>query len=125
LFDTLYDNSGNKYPLANLSIGSGKPLGGFSGGNTSAITGSCQSGYFTLYFESNSTFSNTAAQNVACQVFQDISSFINSNVPSGTIKVYCGQSVASNLAEATSLWLFPQNPINPNQGFLTLSFIKR
>ena len=86
MFENVFDQYGNKYNLADIKIETPKK----SKINEKLLlnTLTCTSGIFDLYFESgcgmevvtNSTQNalNTARRNVACQVFNDLSSFINS-----------------------------------------------
>ncbi len=81
LMDTVLDNFGNKYNLRDIKIDSVKSILGGTQKSTTLI--SCNSGYFNLYFESGSGMEGTdsvqsARRNVICQVFSDISAFINS-----------------------------------------------
>ncbi|MFT3794768.1 PKD domain-containing protein [Flavobacterium sp.] len=80
-FDTVFDNYGNSYTLSEIQTQSVSTL---KNGSTSTTQLLCSSGMFELYFESNSGMSNVgnpvedARRNVICQVFQDVSNFINS-----------------------------------------------
>jgi Secretion system C-terminal sorting domain len=88
-FDLVFDHFGNKYlleDLKNKDNTNGKPKAAFIG---------CSSGYFDLYFEPGSGMEtigdplHDARRAVLCQVFSDISDFINSPLssPGNTTKV--------------------------------------
>lgn len=74
-FDKVFDRLGVEYDLGDLNIA--KKMGG------SGEEDVCTAGYFELHFESSSLLPGTTAQvnerrNTICQVFTDISAFINS-----------------------------------------------
>lgn len=122
MFDIVYDRLGVAYSLANLNMHSGKPIGG-SFIVSSVPTNSCSAGYFNLYFAPLSIFSSSPqAQTAICQVFKDISSFLISPLsPSAgvgpKINIYCDNTIGL-LATASSFYVFPSNPTNPNQGIV-------
>lgn len=77
IFDTVFDKDGRKYVLNDLIIKNSNNK------TTTVLTSSCSAGYFNLYFETGSLGNGTASQQAAnqavfCQVFSDISAFINS-----------------------------------------------
>lgn len=85
LFETVFDQYGNKYSLDDIKTNTPKKS---KLNNTSlSSTSLCTSGIFELYFEDGSGMEvvsdptqnaiNTARRNVACQVFTDLSNFIN------------------------------------------------
>lgn len=82
IFDNVFDQYGNKYQLSDLIVGKDSRDTGGKVYRTAAI--SCTSGYFNLNFEEGSGMENTSdpiqnqRRDVICQVFQDISTFINS-----------------------------------------------
>ena len=79
-FDKVFDKNGNQYKLADLKAGADYTKNGV----TSKSTLICSSGMFDLYFETGSGMESTtdATQNarrtVVCQVFNDLTNFINS-----------------------------------------------
>jgi hypothetical protein len=125
IYDTVFDHLGNKYSINNLRLDS--PMD-FSGSNLRpAPTLSCSAGYFDLYFASGSCFdgSSTPAFNkrvALCQLFTDISNFINSTLPpSVRINIYCSNTPTSGpaagaLGSASPIFALPNFPTNPNQG---------
>lgn len=75
LLETVFDRYGNKYKLENIKIESDSSL------LRSSLL--CSSGYFDIYFETGSGMEGSSSVEVArravvCQVFLDISNFINS-----------------------------------------------
>lgn len=80
LLDTVFDRFGNKYNLRDMMVDTTAHT---REGIFSKTTQLCSAGYFDLYFENGSGMegSSTAEidrRNVICQVFSDISTFINS-----------------------------------------------
>ena len=115
VLDSVYDQYGLVHQLSDLMIGSTSQSG--NSASLSAVAATCVAGYFTLHFGAGLFFDNNIpAQTVACQVFSDISLFINSSIPSGAIHIFCGTST-TGLGVATSYFVFPNAPINPNQGY--------
>lgn len=89
LLDAVFDRFGTRYHLNDLRVGA-------SQANLSAQSSAllCTSGYFNLYFEQGSGFdgnstNDIARRNVICQLFSDLSSFINSPLssPGNTTRV--------------------------------------
>lgn len=84
--DTIRDNYGNKYRPEEISLD--RVIG--SGGNvTTAYPTKCTAGYFELYYEVGSGMEGTSAlhqarRNIVCQVFTDISNWINSPLTGNT-----------------------------------------
>jgi len=119
IFDNVSDRFGNSYDLIDLMTISSKPIGG---GNTvqSVPTQSCNAGYFTLFFAPGSLFSQSVqAQNVACEVFLNLSSLINSPIPNNIrVNLILGNLLGTGLGEASQFNLYPYFPTNPNQGFI-------
>lgn len=125
IFDTLYDKEGQKYALLDLAI---NPLNGSNNINSKAApTSSCSAGYFNLYFSPTSAFvvgpNASAYQNVICNLFTDISNFINSPLSSPTntlkINIFCnntGTASSGPLATASSFYMFPSSPNSSNPG---------
>jgi hypothetical protein len=116
IFDLVSDRYNNQYALSNLQIGTGKPING--GNTTSSISGTCNAGYFKLHFEAGSIFDQIpSAQNLICQVYSDISNFINSNALAGSINIQCRNTLtSSDLGRASSFFVYPSvtNTINCN-----------
>ncbi|MFZ4401953.1 MAG: T9SS type A sorting domain-containing protein [Bacteroidales bacterium] len=88
-FDAVFDHYGNKYNLYDIKIDSVKT--GIEG-TLKSTNLLCTSGYFNLYFETGSGMegngaSDIARRSVVCQVFSDISAFINSPLTSTGNKV--------------------------------------
>ncbi len=79
ILDTVYDRFGNRYSLGQ-DLQLTQHVNG--GGLYAPISSTCSAGYFNLYFESGSLgtvpTATLANQAVICQVFYDISQFINS-----------------------------------------------
>lgn len=79
IFDKVFDRFGNGYNLPDIQI-MGEAGGGLPTTRDAIL---CTPGYFNLYFEIGSGMEGTSAaevsrRNVICQVFSDISAFINS-----------------------------------------------
>lgn len=131
MFDTVFDNQGNKYFLSDLNIFSSNSSK-YGSGTINAISNySCSAGYFNLYFGMGSCFDGTTTaasdkRNVLCNLFTDICGFIHSplSVPGNTVRVnlYCGDLTAATstnvLGLASSIYLCPANATNPNQGIV-------
>jgi hypothetical protein len=121
LLDTVQDSYGNKFHYSNLSLSSTKVIG--SGGTTTisaAPTQSCQAGKFIAHFAPGSLFANsTAAQTIICQVLQDISGLIISppTITANPIHILCNNQ-SGGIATAGSIYLYPNFPLNPNQGVI-------
>ncbi|MFM6934753.1 MAG: hypothetical protein ACKOXP_04865 [Flavobacteriales bacterium] len=78
--DNVFDRYGKKIPLSNLLIDK-------KGGGTKSVGPLCSSGYFDLYFEVGSGMEGNSTieqerRAVICQVFSDISQFIETPNPS-------------------------------------------
>lgn len=87
-FETLFDNEGHAYDISELVV---KTPDDGEGQVKSVLL--CSSGYFNLYFETGSGMedlnnpTHNQRRDVLCQVFSDISSFINSPLTSTGQKV--------------------------------------
>ncbi len=82
LLDTVVDNMGHKYSLADISI-SKLMRQSANGHGTQISVASCSSGYFQMYLDAGCGMDGTdpasvARLNVLCQVLHDISDMINS-----------------------------------------------
>ncbi len=80
LLDNIFDQYGNKYSLGDLFVGASNRNGSGVNQPSSLL---CQPGYFNLYFEVGSGMEGNSAIELArraviCQVFTDISDFIES-----------------------------------------------
>lgn len=121
IFDQVFDRFGNKYSLEDLKIDTG-----LDSNNVQKSALLCSSGYFDIYFEAGSGMEGSssvevARRNVVCQVFSDISDFINSplsnvgNTNRVNIEVRdIGQFISSPstsgvLGAATSYYNVPNN----------------
>jgi Secretion system C-terminal sorting domain len=112
--DFVFDKDGNKYTLEDITIklNNAAQTNG-EGQSKSAVL--CTSGYFNVYFEVGSgmdgnTTIEIARRNVICQLFSDISAFINSPLTTTNKKV--------------NIWVRNINNIVPNastSGFLGLA----
>ena len=127
MFENVFDQYGNKYSLADLKIGT--PRKSKINGETLSTSLICTSGIFDLHFETgcgmdvvtNTTQNtlNTARRTAACQVFSDLSNFINSplkNIGNTTrVKIWVRNidqvTSSSNgvLGLATSFYNLPYN----------------
>ncbi|WP_343635090.1 hypothetical protein [Fluviicola sp.] len=86
-FDRVFDQNGNKYSLDEIKI----IRNGDPGGPPKALM-LCSSGYFDLYFETGSgmegnSTTEMARRNLICQVFSDISNFIQTPNPSVKVNI--------------------------------------
>jgi len=141
-FKYVYDHFGKKYELKDLFVSSPKigslggggvvtprtlPGKGYSPNQTNTVPSlTCSAGYFNLYFDgaATSVFTLTAARDIACQVYTDLSNFITAASPLSVaagvgpkINVLCDRlTYGTNLAQATSFYAVPNNPSNPDQG---------
>ena len=121
IFDQVFDRFGNKYSLEDLKIDTG-----LDSNNVQKSALLCSSGYFDIYFEAGSGMEGSSSvevahRNVVCQVFSDISDFINSplsnvgNTNRVNIEVRdIGQFISSPstsgvLGAATSYYNVPNN----------------
>lgn len=98
IFDTLFDQNGEKYSLEDLRIKQ-SPIYRTNGSNGVAIQpqstitfSTCNAGYFKLYFEIGSGMEGNSPteisrRSVICQVFSDLALFINSPLTSNGGKV--------------------------------------
>jgi hypothetical protein len=119
VFDIVFDQFGNQYSLANLSLNSTRNIGGPN--NTIASnSGSCLAGYFTLWFTQGSLFDTSAhAQTIICELFRNYSGFINSSIAPGSINIKCGDVTSGNASgQGISYFVLPLNPSNPNPGIV-------
>jgi hypothetical protein len=127
MFDTLSDRFGNKYNLADLSLLSTRPFGG--GTTISSVPSeSCSAGYFVLFFAPNTIFTSgtfsSQAQTVMCEVFKNISGFINSPLSflpgvGPKINIYCDNMTSGNfLAQASSIFAYPNLPASNTPGII-------
>ncbi len=86
LLENVFDRFGNHYKLSNISIKS-------NGIANSTLIECSQNSYFRLYFETGSGLKDTnnpienARREVVCQVFRDLSKFINSPLTKSNNKV--------------------------------------
>jgi hypothetical protein len=128
IFDTVFDDRGNKYPLRAIQVNPG----GNPDPNTLALpAASCQAGYFRLYFATGSGLDGAGSpdidrRNVLCQVFSDLSCFIKSplsspcnSTPNNTtfVNIYVSNSATGSvLGNAGSMYAFPFNPADPYPG---------
>jgi hypothetical protein len=78
IFDYVYDQFGKKYKLSDISIEKATKMGP---NNQPKTTLGCMAGYFNLYFEQNwerNTADESIKRALLCQLFTDMSNFINS-----------------------------------------------
>lgn len=131
-FDKVGDRFGNTYNLVDLSLSKIKPFGGPATVN-SLPTQSCSAGYFNLYFEPGSIFTtNLAAQTVLCEVFRNLSGFINSPLSlqpnvGPKINIYCADTPTSSPGAggtASPVFIFPFNPASPYPGIVDQAIYK-
>ncbi len=129
IYDHVFDNYGNEYELANLSITASRPIGGNNSVNSAPST-TCSAGYFNLYFAANSVFDGTTAaavdkRNIVCQVFSDLTGFISSPLsplPNTGVKIniFCSNTsnttTAGPAGQGSPIYCFPAFPTNTNQG---------
>ncbi len=124
LLDNVFDQFGNHYKLNELKVGAS--TSDSLGTNQKTSTLLCPSGYFNLYFETGSgmegnTAIETARRNVICQVFSDISTFINSPLQSSgntnrvniwirdINQIVSNSNISGALGFATAFYNVPQN----------------
>ena len=70
IFDEVADRFGQKYQLADISVGSSRPFGNAT--TNSVPSQSCNAGYFRLFLAPGSALSqNSTAQTVLCGLFTD------------------------------------------------------
>lgn len=123
ILDAVFDQYGNKYSLDDIKVGNTKANSqGIQ--KTSALL--CTSGYFNLYFETGSGMDGTSTaetdrRNVICQVFSDISAFINSPLSNigntnrvnvwvrDISQIVSSPSTSGVLGLATAFYNVPQN----------------
>ncbi len=126
-FDAVFDRFGKKYDLADLNLRSPRPLGNDNYTIATVPTMSCAAGYFNLYFSPVSSMFATGsmsatAQAIICQVFRDISGFINSPLSyTGTtnrINIYCDDVGGTYLGTASPFFVLPANTTNTAQGVI-------
>jgi Secretion system C-terminal sorting domain len=119
LLENVFDRYGNKYSLSEITTG-----GDVTNNNSTAkSTLLCTSGIFELYFEAGSGMENTtdATQNarraVVCQVFNDISNFINTPLKNvgNTNKV---RILVKDISQITSV----PNVLGVASGFYNIPF---
>jgi hypothetical protein len=124
IFDNVSDRFGNKYPLINTSLNSANPFTEMAFIQSPPPTNFCSAGYFDLYFAPGSMFAqSTAAASVICEIFRNISGFINSPLSalSNTVRIniYCDNTNLAGVSGlASSLYNYVYNPANPNQGII-------
>lgn len=109
-FDTVYDRFGNSYSLDDIKI--------VSNTNTQSILAApvCDSGIFNLFFDTGSGFTPSdpdylARRNIICQVFSDLSEFINSPLELSGEKVQIWVHAMSNnnaAGTASSFYVLPE-----------------
>lgn len=109
--DNIFDQYGTKYKLSDILM---TPEKSTKTGTVLTTSLLCTSGYFNLYFETNSGMESLTdpvqieRRSVVCKVFQDISNFINSPLTTSGKKV--------------NIWVRNINQINPNSnGILGLA----
>jgi hypothetical protein len=121
IFDTIYDRFGAKIPLRDLMI---TAPNGWPGTTYATPSPTCDAGYFRLHFEANSTL-DPNHYSVLCQLFTDLSCFIQSplsspcSVTSNTTKVhiYITDDATGGTAGSASYMLsFPSNPSSNTPG---------
>lgn len=111
-FDDVYDRFGNKYKLSEVSLLSHRPFGS-SYSIATIPTESCQAGYFRLFFGPNTIFTSGAnsvqAQAVVCELYSNMSGFINSSLsPTAPVNVFFGSNVGTGqLANASAVLVYP------------------
>jgi len=123
ILDAVFDQYGNKYSLDDIKVGNTKAN---SQGVMKTSSLLCTSGYFNLYFEvgcgmEGTSTAETDRRNVICQVFSDISAFVNSPLsnPGNNNRVniwvrdinqiVSGSSTSGVLGLATAFYNVPQN----------------
>lgn len=141
IFDTVYDQQGNKFALKDIQLDSPNPFHSKQKENSAVLPGkktigsvqsvnavpplSCTAGYFDLYFAPGSCFDGNSSaavgkRAVLCQLMQDISGFINSSLPNSVrINILCGDILLQNsgpAATASPIHVFPAFPANANPG---------
>lgn len=115
LLDNIYDRWGNLYHIKDLVVGGAQPSSGSTGkgiGQNSfvnSITVSCPGSYFTLHFENGSGMEGSspvevARRNVLCQVFTDLSQFINSPLTGngGTVHIFVRSIINMGVANPST-----------------------
>ncbi len=114
----------------NLSGNSQRPIGGVVMNTAAAspvISGSCSAGHFVLWIEQGSEFDlNPTAFNVACEVYTNLSGLISSPISStgNKVNILCtnvSTAITTNTnaaALASSYYVPPTNPSNPNPGIV-------
>src|SRR6218665_1192072 len=126
MFDHVFDRFGNECPLINLSLTAARPGSNTTFSAAAVPTNTCSAGYFDLYFAPGSYFDLTpAAASILCEVFQNISGFINSPLSLSTntmnrINIYCSDNPVGTptnaLGSASGFYINPNMPNNPNGG---------
>jgi hypothetical protein len=114
-----FDRFGNQIPVRNLSIATPHSAGGST--TQAAPVAFCTNvGYFDLYYIQGSYFDgNTAAQNILCEVCNNLTGLIQSPLaaPGNTVRInlLCGTTTLT-AESASSYYLIPPFPANPYQG---------
>jgi hypothetical protein len=117
----IFDRFGQELAVSDIDMRSGK----YSGGSINSMpTNSCSAGYFTLWFPQGSLYDqNSTARNLICELFTNISGFISSplSVTGQQVNILCADytgTVLTTAAVATSYYVFPNTPLNPNSGII-------
>lgn len=114
--ESIFDHYGNKYEIEDIRINPKKKKGkNLNNEFVNKSTLLCSSGIFDLYFEAGSGMDNASnpmhisRRNVVCQVFQDISDFINTPLknPGNTSRV--------------KIWVRDINSVTSSNGVLGLA----
>ncbi len=118
--DTVLDNYGKKHSFADINLDKKIDMGG--GATIAAYPTTCTAGYFDIYYEvgcgmEGNTPVEQARRNVVCQVYTDLSNWINSPLSFNTnpltnkvkiaIRPYSSFSVTGAIGVGTHLLLPP------------------
>lgn len=117
IFETVYDRFGNEYSLNDIKINNST-----SSALPIARAPICNSGIFNLHFENGSGFMPSdpdylERRNVLCQVFSDISNFINSPLETSgeKVEIWVRQNSNNNaLGSASSFYVIPSYSLISN-----------
>ncbi|WP_310556626.1 T9SS type A sorting domain-containing protein [Flavobacterium sp.] len=131
LLENVFDNYGNKYSLSDIKINTASTSENRAVSSSSIL---CTAGMFELYFETGSGMSSTtdaaeiARRTVVCQVFTDLSNFINSllktNGQNNKVRIWVRNigninGVPANaLGLASSFYNMPKNTANGFGGII-------
>jgi hypothetical protein len=135
IFDNVFDRFGNIYQLSSLQVNNPNGRLNSSGNTINALSGySCSAGFFDLYFAAGSCFDGTSAAHIGkrsnlCQVFSDVSAFINSplSAPSNTVRIniYCDDTSVPGVGGAAgAFYVMPSNPTNTFPGIIQSQITK-